>query len=353
MEHCLKTIAGVLLVAAGLAHAAPPLGAFGARLDLTTVSGLSAGGAMAEQFGIAHSSIVIGLGLVAAPPYFCAGFLNGRRSATTLFNALEACMNPARAHAAPPDAALLWREVREQAARGAIDDVAYLRRQRVYAFTGAGDEYVTRVVMDQTVRLHQMAGVAQEALVYVTAVRAGHGFIVDDRRALPCDASRVPFVNDCAMPLAWLMLRHLYAQAAPLTEPPSGRLSARVRAFDQRAFAGPLAGLADTGYVYVPAGCARGGCKVHVAFHGCRQSAATVGKAFVEGAGYAAAADRNRMIVLYPQARPGALPFDPFACWDFWGYAGSGFHTRAGAQIRAVRAMLAHLAQPAGVRLPR
>jgi poly(3-hydroxybutyrate) depolymerase len=85
---------------------------------------------------------------------------------------------------------------------------------------------------------------------------------------------------------------------------------------------------------------------VHIAFHGCLQSAATVGAAFYEGAGYNAVADRNRLIVLYPQVGPGTLPFDPFACWDFWGYAGAAdFHTRSGVQMKSVRAMLARLGE--------
>ena len=34
------------------------------------------------------------------------------------------------------------------------------------------------------------------------------------------------------------------------------------------------------GFAYVPPACEAGGCKVHVAFHGCRQTAETVGDAF-------------------------------------------------------------------------
>jgi len=94
--------------------------------------------------------------------------------------------------------------------------------------------------------------------------------------------------------------------------------------------------------------------RVHVAFHGCRQSAAQIGRRFVDGAGYNRWADSNRLLVLYPQTVPrhglavGSWKWisNPFACWDWWGYTGSDYPTRDGLQIRAVRAMLDRLAAP-------
>jgi poly(3-hydroxybutyrate) depolymerase len=74
----------------------------------------------------------------------------------------------------------------------------------------------------------------------------------------------------------------------------------------------------------------------------------------VQHAGYKRWADTNRLIVLYPQttARTGldGLPanyvFNPYGCWGWWGYTGPSYHTRDGAQIRAVMAMLTRLGQP-------
>jgi poly(3-hydroxybutyrate) depolymerase len=111
--------------------------------------------------------------------------------------------------------------------------------------------------------------------------------------------------------------------------------------------------MADTGYAYVPRACAAGRCRVHVAFHGCRQSVESVGDAFVRHAGYNRWADLNAMIVLYPQTTsrsvwwPGAgFVFNPQGCWDWWGYTGPDYHTKSGRQIQAVRSMLERLAQP-------
>ena len=103
----------------------------------------------------------------------------------------------------------------------------------------------------------------------------------------------------------------------------------------------------ETGFVYVPKTCESERCRVHVAFHGCRQGVADVGERFVREAGYNRWADTNRLIVLYPQAikRYSPFTFNPRGCWDWWGYTDAAYHTKAGAQVSAVKAMLERLSQ--------
>ncbi len=104
----------------------------------------------------------------------------------------------------------------------------------------------------------------------------------------------------------------------------------------------------------MPQACRKAACRIHVAFHGCRQSARQIGRRFVEGAGYNSWADSNRLVVLYPQtvARNGfaigswTWLINPKACWDWWGYSASNYATRDGPQIKAVRRMLERLAGP-------
>jgi poly(3-hydroxybutyrate) depolymerase len=110
--------------------------------------------------------------------------------------------------------------------------------------------------------------------------------------------------------------------------------------------------MADLGYVYVPGICAKERCRVHVAFHGCRQGAQQIGERFVRDAGYNRWADTNRLIVLYPQAMPRYVfwTFNPRGCWDWWGYSGSRYATKEAPQIRAVMAMVERLATAPGAR---
>src|SRR5262245_55274416 len=50
----------------------PRLGAYGADITQTSVSGVSSGGAMAMQMHVAHSSIMRGVGVIAGVAYDCA-----------------------------------------------------------------------------------------------------------------------------------------------------------------------------------------------------------------------------------------------------------------------------------------
>jgi poly(3-hydroxybutyrate) depolymerase len=94
----------------------------------------------------------------------------------------------------------------------------------------------------------------------------------------------------------------------------------------------------------VPAACSGPGaaarCRLHVAFHGCKQGQSYVQDAFARRAGYLAAADAGSIVVLFPQIAPSYQPLNPNGCWDWWGYSGDAYATRLGPQIVAIKAMV-------------
>jgi hypothetical protein len=97
--------------------------------------------------------------------------------------------------------------------------------------------------------------------------------------------------------------------------------------------------MAESGFAYVPAGCAAGqACRLHVAFHGCEQNAEAVGDAFYRNAGYNRWADTNKIIVLYPQAARTAA--NRYGCWDWWGYDDLNFPAKSGGQMVAIKTMI-------------
>ncbi len=335
-------LAGIL--ASGIVDAADRLPRLGVDASATTVSGVSSGGYMAVQFHVAHSSSVTGAGVLAAGPYYCA-----RGSVWTAF---QDCMAPG-AWTALPDALALADVARGLAHAGGIDATENLARARVWLFTGTRDRTVSPVVVDalRSFYLHFVPG---PAVVLVSDIGAGHGMVTEDAGGA-CGATDPPFINDCDYDAAGRLLAHLLgALAAPRPDSPGTLVT-----FDQREFADGDAfaiSMADTGYAYVPEFCRQERCRVHVAFHGCRQSAATIGERFMRGAGYNRWAAANRLVVLYPQtvARSGwggawwqwSFVTNPRGCWDWWGYTGTQYHTKQGAQIRAVKAMLDRLAEP-------
>jgi poly(3-hydroxybutyrate) depolymerase len=304
-----RLLALLLGLLASLPVLAEPLPALRAQKQGITASGLSAGGFMAVQLHVAHSASVSGAAAIAGGPYYCAQ--------GSLWSALYNCLTPS-AWAPVPAAASLKALTETFAAAGWIDATRNLAGAPVWLFSGAQDRTVAPAVVNELRRYYELYGAR---VVLVSNRLAGHGMPVE-KAASACGESAAPFLNDCDYDAAGELLRHLLG---PLKSPAKER---PLREFDQ-------------GFVYVPGSCEKERCRVHVAFHGCRQSV----ERFARDAGYNRWAESNRLIVLYPQVEATWYPFNPRGCWDWWGYSGANYATREGAQIRAVRAMLERLAQ--------
>ena len=335
---CLAALASV-----GVAHAGPPpLPAFNIIPGSLTVSGVSSGGYMASQFHVAHSAAVAGAAVIAGGPYYCAG---GDYPAN-LVRAFNVCMDaPDLApYLGPPDVDRLLEETRERAADGSIDDPSHMTGDRVFLFSGADDDLVPEDVVT-SVREYYAAFLPPAQITAVTDVPTAHAFVTVDW-GNACDAFETPYINACGYDMAGEILRQLYGDLRPAAAETPG-----LRIFDQSPFTDDLAaaGLAEEGYVYVPAACAAGDpCRVHVALHGCLQNANAVGDAFVAHAGYNRWAESNDIVVLYPQTAASTesvagidVPWpNPAGCWDWWGYTGDNYYLKSAPQIRAVMAMV-------------
>ena len=316
--------------------AAERLPALGADAAAVTVSGVSSGAFMAVQFQVAHSATVRGVGAIAGGPYDCAQ--------GSLWIALTACMDPGP-WSRPPQAQGLVQLARALAQAGTIDPLERLAGAKVWLFSGTRDDTVSPEVVEAARRFYLDA--APDADVALeNSIPAGHG-MVTETEGNECSTTKPPFIVDCDYDAAGILLAHLLGKL----EAPTPKQDGKLLEFDQKEFAGGNAAaisMADSGYLFVPDACARERCRVHVAFHGCRQSAEQIDKRFVLEAGYNRWAAANRLIVLYPQTTTrwgfsfGArnFVFNPKACWDWWGYTGAQYATRQGAQIRAVQAMI-------------
>jgi hypothetical protein len=315
------------LVSGQQAFAAGPLPRLRADPAKVSVSGLSSGGFMAVQYGVAYSASTMGVGVVAGGPYNCA-FVN--------FGGITTCMKGA------PVADASYGAAQAFAGLDQIDAVSYLATQRVYLFSGSKDSVVLPPVMEAVNAFYRRAGTSQ--LTFMREMPAGHAFVSTDFGGA-CDVNASPYVNECKtdeglydQPRA--ILTQIYGPLAP----EATTLSAEPIAFNQRTYGSILTGLDRTGYVYVPASCrdaAAPPCALHVVFHGCLQGAEKVGDAVYGRLGYNGWAEANRIIVLYPQIATSAL--NPNGCWDWWGYSGLNFQTRAGPQPAAIHAMVRRL----------
>jgi poly(3-hydroxybutyrate) depolymerase len=323
-----------MMSAATHAAAPLPLPALAADSENLTVSGLSSGGFMAVQFHVAHSSLVRGAGVLAGGPYYCA-----KGSAV---RALSSCMSPNFLFPTPsPENAR--EEMEKQAAAGHIDPPVNLRESRVWLLSGGKDQIVSDTVVDMTHAFY-LQWLPETAIVRERLPEAGHAMIAPQAEgAGACATNAPPYINRCGdFDAPGRLLTHLLGTLLPKAQTADGELLI----FRQDEFAAPETGMAGAAYLYIPSGCRAGGCRIHVAFHGCRQSAATIGETYARKSGYNQWAESNRLIMLYPQTSNSK---DANGCWDWWGYTGPGYHLRSAPQIKAVRGMIKRLTEkPAG-----
>lgn len=285
-----------------------------------TVSGLSSGAYMAAQLHLAHSSLISGAGLVAGGPYECAD--------GSIQKALGACVK-----GGDFEHERIAEQVREYAAAAAIDDPGNLQDDRVWIFHGAADAAVDRSVA-AAARDFYRAYLSPDHIAFVDTVEAVHGMPTLAAGA-PCDEFAPPYIYACDYDAAGQLLGHLYG---PLVEPAAS--SGPLVTLSQEGHG--AAELWDHAWLYAPRACRDGAaCGLHVAFHGCNQSAEMVGDEFARLAGYNEWAEANGIVVLYPQVRSSRVaPLNPLGCWDWWGYTGEEYATKAGPQIAAVRSMI-------------
>lgn len=299
------------------------------RLDRSrmSVSGISSGAYMAGQLHVAHSATFNGAALLAGGPYYCAE--------ASLQKGLGPCMNGG-------DTGLeaLVAYARAMADSAEIDELQNLADDKVWLFHGMQDATVNREVVGAARAFYDRVanGIATR---FVTDVDVTHGMPTIDQ-GVPCNEMTTPFLNACGYDAAGDLLEALHGPLAERGEAGGKLLQVEQPGYDEAV-------MLQHAYLYVPASCAAGeSCGLHVAFHGCQQSAEFTGDAFPRHAGYNEWAESNQLLVLYPQVASSKIaPTNPLGCWDWWGYTGANYATRSGAQIRSVMAIIRALSATA------
>ena len=345
LEAATLVLAAALLAVAISAHparASEQLPALGADVAATSVSGLSSGAYMAGQIEVAHSSQIVGAGIVAGGPFACA---ETEASKLVPFwpmavaqNAQQALYKCMKTTLGVPDPKALAERAKELADEGKIDPLSGLAKDNIYLFSGNEDQTVARAVVEAARDFFKDVGVPETNITLVES-KGGHAFITEEGGAA-CGVGAKPYVSDCDYDQAKAILAWIYGPLLASAAEPKGLFIV----FDQQAFAKPADGLADEGIVYVPLACAsQPGCRVHIALHGCEQSRETVGDDFIKESGYAQVADTNRFVILFPQIKANAI--NPQGCWDWWGYTDLDYLGKDAPQIAAIWSMVEQLAK--------
>jgi poly(3-hydroxybutyrate) depolymerase len=304
---------------------------YNVSVSQVSVSGISSGGYMAVQMHFAYSKTIRkGAGVIAAGPMYC--------SEGNVFIAQGPCM----ANTGSRNLSKLLSVIHTWSSNGYIDPTSSLSASKVYLLSGTIDSIVRQPVVDDLKTMYARY-LPETNILYKNDLAVQHS-MPTDFYGNGCAFKGEPYINNCNFDAAGNLLNWIYG---PLKAKNMNALSGVFLSFDQTAFWGnhdPRAhGMGDVGYAYVPTSCAAGqACRLHIAFHGCKQNVDTVGDAFYRNAGYNKWADTNNIVMLYPQASVTAA--NPNGCWDWWGYDDFNFAGKGGGQMVAVKTMIDRIA---------
>lgn len=287
-----------------------------------TVSGVSSGAYMAVQTHIALADRIDGVAAIAGGPYHCA-----QGSVTT---ALGACISGNDIDINP---LLLF--TRQAASDGQIAATEDLRDAKAWIFHGAKDSVVGSGASEALADFYREF-VPSENVTLVDDIGAAHGWPTQNY-GNECSVMGGDFINACDFAAAGALLNYLYDDLKPRE---SSIAADGLQSIDLSAHVEPGSGLADTGFIYLPHNCRDSSvdCRLHIAFHGCRQGVEFIENRFAANVGLNEWATNNHIIVLYPQVKSSVM--NPQGCWDWWGYTGPNYDNKNGKQISTIAILI-------------
>jgi len=301
---------------------------YGSCYPNVTVGGVSSGGLMAVQAHIAFSDTIVGAGIIAGGPYYCA-------RADILWAGLI-MVDPTLI-----DIDHLYTVMAEAEKKGLIAPTHNLAKSRTWLFHGSKDTVVKELIMQKLAEQYAHFQSSYSQIYTEWAVPAEHSMVTDNY-GQACGKLASPFINNCNYSAAGEMLSFMYNVTLnprlPLNQ-------SNIITIDQLSFmpdnkTAKEHGLYPMAMAYVPTSCQipHAKCTLHVAYHGCLTSIPDVGDVVYLHAGLNEWAESNNFIILYPQAVANLV--NPMACWDWWGYSGADYAFNTGVQLSTVKNMI-------------
>lgn len=331
----------------------PDLPAYGADKTQVSVSGLSSGAFMTAQLHVAYSEQLMGAGILAGGTYYCAGYENlGKdRLNIGITNTQGSATHPCMQTSLPRPGKDFYQEAERFAEKGLIDNLEHLKNDKLYIFAGTKDSTVEPTVVNQAFEFYKAAGIPSDNIKFHNNFPAGHAILTKNGFDTQCDETKPPYINNCGIFQSHELLETIYNNLEEPEKYPSGK----VITFNQKEFMQPdkpdLSSMSPIGFAYIPESCETTSCRVHIAFHGCKQGYTEIGTDYINNTGYNEMAAANNIIVLYPQVEKSTqAPVNPEGCWDFWGYSQPekplNFYTKQAPQMQAVMGMVKRLTNP-------
>lgn len=331
IAFCLLSLLCVTSVNAHTKGSAPKLSSYNVDTSQITVSGISSGAFFAVQFHVAYSKIIRGVGVVAGGPFWCAQ--------DNVYIALGACTKK-------PDhisVSYLSTITYSSASTFVIDPTDNLKHSQVYLLSGKYDHVVLPGVVKKLEEYYS-GFVTEGNITSMFSLPAAHCFPTDDY-GNKCSYFGPPYICNCNFSAARDILKHVYPGSPDLKKPHS-YIPENLFDFDQSEFIiDGITSMDSIGYIYVPTACQskKTPCKLHIAFHGCRQGRMYLDNEFAAHSGYSQYAEELNIIVIFPQIINSTL--NPQGCWDWWGYTSPAYASYLGLQMTSVRKMLERVAR--------
>ncbi len=277
---------------------------------------------MSSQMLISSSTLIHGAGLIAGGPFSCSEGMLGQ--------AFQ-CIN----HPETINVERLVELTKTLAKQKKIDALENLKDRYVFILNGTKDQIVYPEAGPRTVSYLQNF-MPSKNMKTEFSLAAGHSMPTTDR-GNGCATEESPWVNNCGYDgvqntLEFLLHRPFVAGQQNPTHLYQIDLSKLVESKSQ---------INTTGLIYVPQSCRRPvstTCDLHVVFHGCRQTLDEAGLDFIQLAGYNDWAEKNNVVIFYPNILKSVM--NPKGCWDWWGYADADYNNKLGSQIRSVTQMI-------------
>jgi poly(3-hydroxybutyrate) depolymerase len=298
-----------------------------------SVSGISSGAMMSAQLGIIHSKQITGIGIFSGSIYGC--------SHGDVQTALKTCM------AAPEkiNANSSFEYIKQKAANNMIDPIGNMTKQNIFIVHGEKDQMVKVAASTKNQELYRKLKTKTSVK---TIANLGHG-IATANKGSACDVTASPWLNNCSYNTMNELFNILFPTAnnykseipAVSTELIKNNMSVYDLTLLTTKENLAAATFSESLYIYTPSACKKESCPRHLALHGCHQSPEFVNKEFIENAGYIEAAEKFKVVVLFPSVYKSTK--NPYGCWDWWGYTDNKFDTKDGAQIKILNTIMAWL----------
>lgn len=283
-----------------------------------SISGVSSGGYMAEQFAIAHSDLVFGLGV------FSAGIPGCVRQNNLL--EIHRCMKSSD-QVNLQEIQMLYRAKEKNQIIARLD---FFKEIQVHIYHGQQDQVVTAKMMSLNQQLIESFGAKVSARLISNLA---HGLPVFKAKN-QCEKTASPWINQCEMSGALDLFSQLYRGRFKQNRTDGKwfiyHLENELLTDDEINKSNLNTAMAS----YVPSVCEKIDCPVHMVLHGCQQSPEFVDEQFLLNSDFVQAANQYGVVLLFPSINKSSR--NPYGCWDWWGYTGIHYDDQLGPQIRVL-----------------